>query len=447
MNITKHEGKIYKIDREDIIKQKGMVIWLTGLSGSGKSTIACAAEEVLVSNGRLIYRLDGDNIRLGLNSDLGFSNDDRKENIRRIAEVAKLFADAGVITIVSFISPTIEMRDIARNIIQDDFYEVFVDAPLEECKKRDPKGLYEKALKGEIKNFTGIDAPYQKPVNADLVINTTNSIEFNVKQLTDFIYHKQLNFITRDLIEVAKIAGYAIMDIYNTEFDVEYKSDESPLTIADKTANDIIVGYLSKHYSFASILAEESVDDLSRRDNDWCFAVDPLDGTKEFVKRNGEFTVNIGLSYKGKPVLGVIYAPVLDETFYASSEMGAYQIQNDKLRKINVTDKTGKLILVKSKSHASKELEELVSANKTRIADSKSYGSSLKGCKIACGEADLYYRFGYTNEWDTCAMQAIVTEAGAVMMQMDKSELTYNREDTTNRRGFFIVNRKENIFV
>ncbi len=159
--------------REKILGQKGVVLWLTGLSGSGKTTLALAVEQKLLGSGRLAYILDGDNIRGGLNSDLGFGNTDRSENIRRIAEVAALFADCGVVVITAFISPFRKDRDNAREIVgRKNFIEIFVDAPLNICENRDPKGLYRKVRKGLINNFTGISSPYEKPVSPDIVIRT-----------------------------------------------------------------------------------------------------------------------------------------------------------------------------------------------------------------------------------------------------------------------------------
>ena len=172
-NITWHQSEIDQAAREELLKQKGCVIWFTGLSGSGKSTVANQVAAHLHQSGRITYVLDGDNIRHGLNKNLGFSPEDRQENIRRIGEVAKLFADAGLITTTAFISPYRQDRDAVRNIMSSDrFIEVFVDCPLEICENRDPKGLYKKARAGELKGFTGIDAPYEAPQNPELVVNT-----------------------------------------------------------------------------------------------------------------------------------------------------------------------------------------------------------------------------------------------------------------------------------
>jgi len=172
-NITWHETTVTGEDREKLLNQKGCVIWFTGLSGSGKSTLANAVEHILHQQRHHTYVLDGDNVRHGLNKNLGFSPEDREENIRRIGEVAKLFADAGTIVMTAFISPYRADRDQARALIAEGrFVEVFVDCPLDVCEERDTKGLYEKARTGEIKEFTGISAPYEPPLNPEVTVNT-----------------------------------------------------------------------------------------------------------------------------------------------------------------------------------------------------------------------------------------------------------------------------------
>ncbi|KAG4386454.1 hypothetical protein GLYMA_11G047900v4 [Glycine max] len=169
MNILWHECPIQKLDRQQLLQQKGCVIWLTGLSGSGKSTLACALSRSLHSKGKLTYILDGDNIRHGLNRDLSFRAEDRSENIRRIGEVSKLLADAGVICIASLISPYRKDRDACRALLPEgDFIEVFIDVPLDVCEARDPKGLYKLARAGKIKGFTGIDDPYEPPYSCEV---------------------------------------------------------------------------------------------------------------------------------------------------------------------------------------------------------------------------------------------------------------------------------------
>ena len=174
-NITWHEGHVDRKEREKLLRQKGCTIWFTGFSAAGKSTLAFTLEHELIRRNRLAYVLDGDNVRYGLNKNLGFSAEDREENIRRIGEVAKLFADAGYITVTSFISPYRQDRALSRQIHDEAgifFVEVFVDAPIEVCEMRDPKGLYKKARNGELTGFTGIDDPYEPPENPDIVIKS-----------------------------------------------------------------------------------------------------------------------------------------------------------------------------------------------------------------------------------------------------------------------------------
>jgi adenylylsulfate kinase len=195
-NITWHEGSVTRDERAKNLGQKGATIWFTGLSGSGKSTIAMALEQVLIQRGKHAYCLDGDNVRHGLNKNLGFSAEDRTENIRRIGEVAKLFADAGLIATTSFISPYRDDRNIARTVHSDgeiEFIEVFVDCPLEVAEQRDPKGLYKKARAGEIKGFTGIDDPYEAPESPELHLRTDQlSVQESVQKVLDMLQERGL---------------------------------------------------------------------------------------------------------------------------------------------------------------------------------------------------------------------------------------------------------------
>ena len=178
-----------RTNKEDLLKQHGIMVWFTGLSGSGKSTLAIALERELQKRGFLCRILDGDNIRSGINNNLGFSEEDRVENIRRIAEIGKLFVDTGIITIAAFISPSNAIRKMAAKIIgEKDFMEIYVSTPIEECERRDVKGLYAKARKQEIKNFTGISAPFEEPLHPALTLDTSKlSIEDSVNQLLDCI--------------------------------------------------------------------------------------------------------------------------------------------------------------------------------------------------------------------------------------------------------------------
>ncbi|XP_047159463.1 adenylyl-sulfate kinase 3 [Vigna umbellata] len=188
MNILWHECPIQKLDREHLLQQKGCVIWLTGLSGSGKSTLACFLSRSLHSRGKLTYILDGDNIRHGLNRDLSFRAEDRSENIRRIGEVAKLLADAGLICIASLISPYRKDRDACRALLPEgNFIEVFIDVPLEVCEARDPKGLYKLARAGKIKGFTGIDDPYEPPYSCEIVLQQKGSECTSLSDMTKIV--------------------------------------------------------------------------------------------------------------------------------------------------------------------------------------------------------------------------------------------------------------------
>ncbi|KAG8784849.1 Adenylyl-sulfate kinase [Ceratobasidium sp. 428] len=193
-NITFHPGAVGQAERAELLGQRGVTIWFTGLSASGKSTIAVALEQHLLHLRRFTYRLDGDNVRFGLNKDLGFSEKDRNENIRRIGEVSKLFADAAAITITSFISPYRADRDLAREIHSKAglaFIEVYIDAPLSVVEARDPKGLYKKARAGEIKDFTGISAPYEAPESPEIHIRTDElSVEESVKKVAEYLETK-----------------------------------------------------------------------------------------------------------------------------------------------------------------------------------------------------------------------------------------------------------------
>ncbi len=187
-NIKWHEHKVTQLDREKLLNQKGVVLWFTGLSGSGKSTIANEVAYSLNKRGKLAYVLDGDNIRHGLNKNLGFSAEDRDENIRRICEVSKLFADAGLITCTAFISPYKKMRDFCRELIDPGrFFEIYCKASLETCENRDPKDLYKKAREGKVKEFTGVSAPYEEPDNPEIIMDTD---KYNVRECVEIILNK-----------------------------------------------------------------------------------------------------------------------------------------------------------------------------------------------------------------------------------------------------------------
>ena len=208
-NVTWQDGEVTRENRYEILRQKGATIWFTGLSGSGKSTISVALENALFERGKLSYRLDGDNVRLGINKNLGFSEEDRTENIRRIGEISKLFGDAGTIALSSFISPYRDDRDEVRRLHKAadlEFIEVFVDCTLEVAESRDPKGLYKKARAGEIKNFTGIDDPYEAPIDPEIHLHTDQmTLEDEVSMIIDYL--KANDIIRKDFL--ARAAGAA----------------------------------------------------------------------------------------------------------------------------------------------------------------------------------------------------------------------------------------------
>jgi len=248
--------------------------------------------------------------------------------------------------------------------------------------------------------------------------------------------------------EIAVKAGSLIMEIYETAFQVKTKADDSPVTKADQVSNAFILKELHHHYPDLMVLSEESKDDLNRLRQDWLFIVDPLDGTKEFIKRNGEFTVNIALIHRQKAVLGVVHAPATNRTFYALKEFGAYEDNAEEKNKcIGVTTKLVDLVLVSSASHQTAEELKFIEANASRFKTKRMMGSALKGCLVACGEADVFYRFGKTYEWDTAAMQVVVEEAGGIFRELDGKPMNYNRFNLINEKGFFAVNRKENIWT
>jgi 3'(2'), 5'-bisphosphate nucleotidase len=457
-NITYHKSVITQDRRAELMGQHGCVLWFTGLSGSGKSTVACETEKMLYAAGIKTFILDGDNLRFGLNSDLGFSEEDRNENIRRIAETASLMARAGLTVLVSAISPKENQRENARKIISPyaAFVEIYVDAPLDVCAKRDPKGLYKKAAAGEIKEFTGVSSPYEAPEYPDILLKTDEmTVEECAKKV--FAYHDFLqnaDHVTEVMVNTAVEAGKRILEIYNTGFSVEYKSDSSPLTDADKAADRYINETLAKEFPDFARLSEETADNKKRLENDCCFIIDPLDGTKEFVSRNGEFTVNIGLAHCGRAIGGAVYIPVTGEIYYAFNGRGAFAGKADGSVKIfdpetriSVSDKTEKLTFLCSRSFLDEKTKAIAEKYKDRIEKTVQCGSSIKGCFIAEGKADCYYRFANSYEWDTCAMQAVAECAGGVFLQCDLSPMRYNRKDTLNAKGFLIVNRKENIWT
>ncbi len=259
------------------------------------------------------------------------------------------------------------------------------------------------------------------------------------------------------LIQIAKKAGDEILKIYNTDFSVEYKDDKSPLTIADKNAHKVIEKGL-KEISDYPILSEEGKDIPYEERKNWEYfwMVDPLDGTKEFIKKNGEFTVNIALIHKNKPVLGVVYAPAIDVLYYGGENIGAYKIENNtktNLTNNQLTKPNNSLTVVASKSHLNEETKEFIDMLKKHYdnVDTTSIGSSLKICLVAEGKADIYPRIAPTMEWDTAAAHAVLNAVGGKMVKYEKTqslkeikklpELKYNKENLLN--SYFIALRSD----
>ena len=242
--------------------------------------------------------------------------------------------------------------------------------------------------------------------------------------------------------EAAYAAGKSILEVYKEDFQTKYKEDNTPVTKADYIANQLIINRIRKAFPTDAVLSEESADNKTRMWNPRCWVIDPLDGTKEFIKKNGEFTVNIALVCKNKTVMGVVYIPVKEEMYFAAKGQGAFYEEDGIKRLLAVSNRVNNIRAACSRSHTSEKLTELM--DRKGITERIYAGSAIKGCMIARGKAEIYYRFGLTSEWDTAALQCIVEEAGGIFRQMDDTEMTYNRKDTVNRKGFYILNRIEN---
>jgi 3'(2'), 5'-bisphosphate nucleotidase len=242
-----------------------------------------------------------------------------------------------------------------------------------------------------------------------------------------------------------------ILDIYNSNnLGVEIKEDSSPVTRADKAADKKIREILSEAFPFYALLTEESIDDKTRLKNDYVWIIDPIDGTKDFIAKNGEFSVNIGLSYKHKAVLGVVLIPVTGEIYYGVEGLGSFYLKNkdSKPIQIHVNDKVNDLTTLVSNFHSNQTEMDMIEKHSNVIKHQRKLGATLKGCVIAKGEAEMSYRFSSnTKEWDTCAMQVIVEQAGGYLLKFDGTPIRYNREDVYNRDGYIICNRKENFLL
>lgn len=256
-------------------------------------------------------------------------------------------------------------------------------------------------------------------------------------------------------LEVALEAVNSVRDvvlaIYNSDNQgVEIKEDNSPVTKADKAADEIIRKILSGVFPLYGMLTEETFDDKERLNKDYVWIVDPIDGTKDFVARNGEFTVNIGLAYKHEAVLGVIAIPVTGEIYYAVKGMGSFYLKdkNSKPIQIHCSNKDENLTVLVSRFHVTDTEKDTISRHSDKIKNIKTVGACIKGCHIAHGLADITYRYNpNTKEWDTCAMQVIVEQAGGHLVKFNKEPIRYNREDVYNRDGYIVINKMENFLI
>lgn len=431
----------------------GLCVWFTGLPCSGKTTLSRLLSKKLSEAGHKVVLLDGDVIRTSVSKGLGFSKEDRVTNVLRVGAMALEEVKKNAVVICALVSPYEEVRNKVADLIgKDRFTLVYLSTPISVCEKRDVKGMYAKARRGEIKAFTGIDDPYEPPVNPDLFFDTSKfSEEKIVSEIIDFLKLRGIlasvfeNPDTDNLISIVKEAGSRILEVYNTDFSVENKINGSPITMADSLSSDIIYKALKDVYPFTPVLSEESegIPYEERKDWQYFWLVDPLDGTKEFIKRNEEFTVNLALIHKHKPIIGIIYAPLKNDLYFAVKGKGTFRIiDGGDIQYIKgngrPNDKEG-LRIVSSRSHTSEELEKYLEG--VNIKERVSAGSSLKFCLVAEGKADLYPRFGVTMEWDTAAGQIIVEEAGGEVVDLyTQKPLRYNKE--TLKNPYFLARRR-----
>lgn len=249
-------------------------------------------------------------------------------------------------------------------------------------------------------------------------------------------------------LEVAKKAaleaGRAILEVYFEDIEVILKSDDTPVTRADYASNALILDRLIHAFPRHGFLSEESTDDPIRLEKEYCWIVDPLDGTKEFIKKNGEFTINIALAKDREIVMGVVYAPVKEELFFAIRGEGAYMEKEGQVTRLRVSERLVDLYALKSRSHETIRYAELLAKHSERILVIHRMGSAYKGCLIARGDYDIYYNFGHTMVWDTAPVDLIVTEAGGYFRQLDHTLFKYNTKKIKNDNGFLILNRPEN---
>ncbi|MFA5421722.1 MAG: 3'(2'),5'-bisphosphate nucleotidase CysQ [Bacilli bacterium] len=258
------------------------------------------------------------------------------------------------------------------------------------------------------------------------------------------MWENELNVAIRAVLS----ARDKIMEIYKKPFEVEIKEDNSPVTLADKTADEIIRRVISQAFPNHAFLTEESSDDKSRLTNDYVWIVDPVDGTKDFVDKNGEFTTNVALAYQHEIVVGVVLVPATGELYYATKGAGSFYQKKNRIKKIRVNNKTRGLTVLTSRFHVNELELAMIGKHNDLIKRRKTYGSAIKPCRIARGLAEVSYRLSAgTKEWDTAASQIIVEEAGGVFVKPSGERILYNRDDVYNREGYVIANRIENVLL
>lgn len=258
------------------------------------------------------------------------------------------------------------------------------------------------------------------------------------------MYEREL----RRVLELVEIIRPIILEIYDSDFAVEIKDDKSPVTLADQLVDKKIREYLSAFYPNHAFLTEESEDDEKRLSNDFVWIIDPIDGTKNFVAKDGQFTVNIALAYKHEIVLGVIFAPIDNITYFATKGSGAYKVRNGLVSEIHVNNKLEDLTVITSKFHLKQSELDVIEKHKDKITKRLTIGASLKPCLIAEGKAEISYRFSSgTKEWDIAPAVIIVEEAGGLFVKPDGTRYTFNRKDVRNLEGYIIANRQENILL
>lgn len=255
--------------------------------------------------------------------------------------------------------------------------------------------------------------------------------------------------VLNKMLEAARLAAKKILEIYHSDnLGVEIKDDNSPVTLADEASNDVIIDVLSKTFPTVAILSEERSDDMKRLDNPFVFVIDPLDGTKDFIARNDQFTINIALVENHVAVIGVIMLPVQDEIFYAIKGEGAFLIRAGAQKQIFCSKKERDITVYTSNFHFNEKEAAMIEKHRDKIQNVLPLGSSIKGCYIAEGKAELTYRFSpNTKEWDTAAMQVIVEESGAFLLKPDGQPIKYNRPDVYNREGYVICNSRQNFLL